>query len=112
MVTGSGSPVTVPISHQIARKNRFDVTRTFSKVFRLVHTKRKLPDENYDSTPFGFQRFCNRISFFSLLPVPSIFMLSGWRVEDLRDALPVCAAELLEYELKTAGYESDFFKNM
>ena len=39
-------------------------------------------------------------------------MLSGWRVEDLRDALPLCDAELLEYELKTAGYESDFFKNM
>ena len=50
--------------------------------------------------------------FFLLLPVPSIFMLSGWRVEDLRDALPLCDAELLEYELKTAGYESDFFKNM
>ena len=33
-------------------------------------------------------------------------------MKDLRDALPLCDAELLEYELKTAGYESDFFKNM
>ena len=61
MVTADRPPIIVPIPHQIGRKNRFDVvTRPTSKVFRVVHTKRKLLDENYDSILFGFKRVCSR----------------------------------------------------
>ena len=67
MVTADRPSIIAPIPHQIGRKNRFDVvTRRTSKVFRVVYTKRKLLDENYDSIPFGFKRVCNRNLYFFL----------------------------------------------